>query len=203
MEIRKLEISDTEKFCELIKNMYSNLENLEWFTPMPFDYDSVKSILEKPRFYIVGYFEGNELCGVSSLDYKCGKLIGKIEFPTDCNTNSLVEVGFNMVHSAHRGKGIMKQMVSHLLDKCKTDGFEWVFSKVHKNNFASSKSLEKNGFEIFDSYQKPVSKEDFVNLSSQPFFSKTGKENAEKTLTQIPSDATEIIVDYNLLIKRM
>jgi len=203
MEIRQLTTNDTEDFCSLIKNMYSSLENLEWFTPMPFDTESVKGMLEKPRFYIIGAFENNTLCGVSSLDYKCGKLIGKIEFPASVNTESLVEIGFNMVHSNHRGKGIMKQMVSYLLEKCKTDGFEWVFSKVHKDNFASSKSLEKNGFSVFASYKKGVNKEDFASLSREPFFSEIGKENAEKTLAKYSAEDTEIFVDYNLYIKKM
>ena len=202
MEIKQLEEKHIDDFCALIKNMYSNLENLEWFTPMPFDKESVKTMMEKPRFYIVGAFDGDTLCGVSSLDYKCGKLIGKIDFPAEVNTESLVEIGFNMVHSNHRGKGIMKQMVSHLLSKCQNDGFEWVFSKVHKDNFASSKSLEKNGFNAFASYAKSVSKEDFVSLSSQDFFSKTGKMNAEKTLEKF-ADTEEIVVDYNLYIKKM
>lgn len=202
MKFRQLEEKDIDGFCALIKNMYSNLENLEWFTPMPFDKESVKTMMEKPRFFIVGCFENDELCGVSSLDYKCGKLIGKIDFPAEVNTESLVEIGFNMVHSNHRGKGIMKQMVSYLLEKCKIDGYEWVFSKVHKDNFASSKSLEKNGFNAFASYAKSVNKEDFISLSSQDFFSKTGKENAEKTLSKF-ADSEEVIVDYNLYIKKM
>ena len=172
--IRKLTVDDTKMFSELILDMYSNLNNLEWFSPMPFDYDNVRGMIENPRFYIIGYFDGNTLCGVGSLDYKCGKLIGKIDFPADCNVEKLVELGFHIVHSKYRGNGIMKEMVKYLLNKIKEDGLEWAFGKVHKDNFASSKSLIKNGFEIFSDYRKPVKKEDFISLSSQPFFSKTG-----------------------------
>lgn len=201
--IRKLEVKDVNDFCNLIVDMYSNLENLEWFSPMPFDYENVKGMIEHPRFYIVGYFEGDTLCGVSSLDYKCGKLIGKVDFPADCNTDKLVEIGFNMVHSRYRGQGIMKKMVAHLLSKIKEDGFEWVFAKVHKNNFASSTSLIRNGFEIYTDLSKPVKIEDFKWLSSQPFFSKQGKENASITLSKYGDNDLEIIVDYNILIKQI
>ena len=200
MEIRQLDTVDTKSFCELIVDMYAHLENLEWFSPMPYDEENVKTMLEKPRFYIVGAFENNELCGVSSLDYKCGKLIGKIDFPQGCNTDKLVEFGFNIVHSKHRGKGIMKTLVAHLLQKVENDGFEWVFAKVHKDNFASSKSLQKNGFEIFESYSKPVSKIEFEQLLNQPFFSKSGKEKGDLTLEKF-ADTDEIIVDYNILTK--
>lgn len=201
--IRQLTTKDTQQFCDLIVDMYSHLENLEWFSPMPFDYENVKGMIEHPRFYIVGYFDGDTLCGVGSLDYKCGKLIGKIDFPKDCDTNKLVEIGFNMVHSAHRGKGIMKQMVSHLLEKIKADGFEWAFGKVHNDNAASFKSLAKNGFEKFCHFSKPVKIEDFKSLSSEPFFSAKGKENAAITLSKIRAEATEIIVNYNIWIKKL
>ena len=202
MEIRQLEKTDANEFSALIVDMYAHLENLEWFSPMPYDKESVETMIEKPRFYIVGAFENGELCGVSSLDYKCGKLIGKIDFPPDCNTDKLVEIGFNIVHSKHRGKGIMKLLVSHLLEKIVADGFEWAFAKVHQDNHASSKSLLKNGFEIFSDYKKPVSKEEFESLSSKPFFSVDGRVKAEVTLNKFKNE-DEIIVNYNILTKKL
>lgn len=200
--IRQLTLEDAQDFSDLILNMYSNLENLEWFSPMPFDIDNVKGMISNPRFYIIGYFNDNDLCGVGSLDYKCGKLIGKIDFGANCNTEKLVELGFHMVNSKYRGNGIMKELVHFLLNKLKKDGYEWAFGKVHKDNFASSKSLMKKGFEIHCDYSKPVKKEDFIFLSSQPFFSKQGKENAKKTLEK-NSNNEDIIVDYNILMRKI
>ena len=201
--IKQLTDNDIQQFKNLIINMYSNLTNLEWFSPMPFDDENIKAIINHPRFYIVGYFEGNSLCGVGSLDYKCGKLIGKIDFPENCNTDKLVELGFHIVHTEHRGKGIMKQLVSHLLQKVKNDGFEWAFGKVHKDNFASSKSFMHNGFYLHCNYSKPVNKEEFINLSNEPFFSTIGKENAKQTLSKYADNDTDIIVDYNIWIKQL
>ena len=203
MNFRQLTVLDTQKFCDLIIDMYAHLENLEWFTPMPFDYQSVKGMIEKPRFYIIGAFEGDKLCGVSSLDYKCGKLIGVINFPAECNTDKLVEIAFTMVHSSCRGKGLMKQMINFLLEKIKNDGFEWAFSKVHQNNIASLKSLFHNNFEVFSNYTKPVNKDDFISLSSQDFFSPQGKENAIQTLSKYGLDDDKIFVDYYMLIKKL
>ncbi|MBQ7308113.1 MAG: GNAT family N-acetyltransferase [Clostridia bacterium] len=202
MIIRQLNVGDTQDFCNLIVDMYSNIQNLEWFSPMPYDFDNVKSMIENPRFFIIGIFIDNKLCAVSSFDFKCGKLIGKIEFPTNCNTDRLVEIGFTMVHSDFKGQGLMKKMVEYLLTKAKQDGFEWVFSKVHKDNFASSKSLIYNNFYVFNSYKKPVKKDEFISLSQKEFFSKIGKENAKKTLSKFKNE-NEIIVDYNILIKNL
>lgn len=199
--IRKLTLNDTQQFCDLIVNMYSHLENLEWFSPMPYDYDNVKSIIENPRFYVIGYFDEDKLIAVSSFDYKCGKLIGKVDFPDYCDTSKLVEFGFTMVHSDYRGNGIMKKLVSFLLEEAKIQGFKWAFGKVHKDNFASSKSLIHNGFKVVGDYTKPVKVDDFKSLSSKSFFSNKGKENAEKTLSKIRNDDTEIIVDYNIILR--
>ena len=201
--IRQLTVADTEAFCNLIVDMYSNLENLEWFSPMPYDYDNVRSMIENDRFYIIGCFDGDTLCAVSSLDYKCGKLIGKVEFPKECNLDSIVEIGFNMVRSDHRGKGLMKLMVANLLDKIETDGYEWAFAKVHKDNFASSKSLIKNGFEPRIDYAKPVKRSEFEERASQDFFSKNGKENAKVTLSKLNDTDENIIVNYDILIKKI
>lgn len=108
MEIRELNENDAKQFADLIVDMYSNLENLECFTAMPYDLENVSGMIKTPRFYIIGAFVDNILVGISSLDYKCGKLIGKINFPEDCNTEKLVEVGFNIVHSGYRGRKIMQ-----------------------------------------------------------------------------------------------
>lgn len=201
--IRQLTIDDTQQFCDLIIDMYSHLENLEWFSPMPYDFESVKSMIENKRFFIIGYFDNNFLCAVSSFDYKCGKLIGKITFPTDCNTNKLVEIGFTMVHSIYKGNGIMKKMVDYLLKEAKSQGFDWVFSKVHKDNLASSKSLIYNGFQKFANYHNPVKIEDFQLLSNQPFFSQSGRNNSKITLSNIKNDDNVIWVDYEILLKKI
>ena len=44
---------------------------------------------------------------------------------------------------------------------------------------------------------------DFVYLSSADFFSPKGKENAKITLSKYTDEDTQIIVDYNLLIKKL
>lgn len=202
MEIRQLTIEDAEQFSNLIVNMYSNLENLEWFSPMPYDIENVINMITNPRFYILGLFDNNFLCAVSSLDYKCGKLIGKIDFPKDCNTDKLVEFGFTMVHYNYRGHGYAKKIGEELLKKVEQDGFEWCFGKVHKNNLASVKTLLNNKFYIYCDLHKPIKKIDFINLSNTPFFSKLGKENAKKTLEKF-TNCQEIIAEYYIIMKKL
>lgn len=202
MVIRKLCTNDTKQFRDLIIDMYSNLKNLEFFSPMPYDFDNVKSILENPRFYIIGVFDGEFLCAVSSFDYKCGKLLTKINFSKECNTEKLVEIGFTMVHSKYRDKGIMKQMVNYLAELAKQQGFEWIFGKVHIDNLASSKSFIYNDFKPSIRYKKEVNKDEFLSLSLQPFINKEAKGNSKITLKN-NSGNEKIIVDYEILLKKL
>ncbi len=154
--------------------MYSNLEDLEWFSPMPYDIENVINMITNPRFYILGLFDNNFLCAVSSLDYKCGKLIGKVEFPKECNTDKLVEFGFTMVHSNYRGNGYAKKIGEELLKKVKQDGFEWCFGKVHKNNLASVKTLLNNKFYIYCDLHKNCKQRRFYQSFKCPFLFKNG-----------------------------
>lgn len=52
---------------------------------MPYDIKNVVGMIENPRLYILGAFIRNKLVGVSSLDYTCGKLIGKIDLQNLAN----------------------------------------------------------------------------------------------------------------------
>lgn len=203
MIIRKLELKDTDKFCGLIKNMYANLENLEWFSPMPFDTENVRRMIESPRLFIIGAFEGDDLCGVSSFDYKCGKLIGKVDFPKDCNTDKLVEIGFNIVDTRYRGHGIMKSLVEYLLSEAKAQGFEWVFAKVHKDNFASSKSFLKNGFYKHIDLEKPIKIRDINGLLADGVLSDVATTKIKDRLKSANIDDEVITTNYEIFIKKI
>ncbi|MBO4412937.1 MAG: GNAT family N-acetyltransferase [Clostridia bacterium] len=202
MEIRKLNDDDVKQFCSLILDMYKHLENLEWFSPMPFDEENVKIMINKPRFYIVGAFEDEKLCGVASLDYKCGKLIGKVNFPKDCDTNKLVETGFSIVHSSYRGRGIMKEMVKVVLEEAKNQGYQWVFGKVHKDNLASSKSLKKLGFEKFNDLNKEVKVSSIIQLLNDNVLNKNATQHMQEILDK-NQNSEFLIFNYDILMKKL
>lgn len=202
MEFRKLNDGDVKDFCAIIVDMYAHLENLEWFSPMPFDEENVKGMINNPRFYIIGAFEDGKLCGVSSFDYKCGKLIGKVDFPKECDTSKLVEFGFTMVHSSYRGRGIMKEMINFLIDEAKKQGFVWGFGKVHKNNFASSKSLIKAGFYKFNDLNKEVKVDSIKQLLNDNVLNKNATSIMQKKLLE-NKDKEFLIFDYDILMKKL
>ncbi len=202
MEIRQLLETDTKDFQELIVDMYSNIDNLEWFSPMPFDDENVLGMLTNPRFFIVGLFYNAKLVAVSSLDYKCGKLIGTLPFPTDFDTTKMVEIGFTMVHSSFKGNKAMQLLLDYLLIKLKLDGMPYVFAKVHQDNIASKKSFLNKGFNPYLTFDKTVDKQSFKELAETSFFSKSAKPLAYQTLAKHENSA-QIIVPYLLLTKKL
>ena len=199
MEFRELNLNDVNELSRIVINMYSNLDCLEWFSPMPFYPEHVKSLFI-PRYHILGVFDNDTLCAVSSLDYECGHLIGTVDFPPECDTNKLVEIGFTIVDPAYRGHGLMKQMVNNLTEFAKKQGYTWIFGKVHKDNLASSKSFVNKGFSFAAKYKKPLN----VNLIRGFLeFNLLKPSTKADILQKLPTDADFIYADYNIWLKKM
>lgn len=200
MITRKLTKDDVKGFQKLILDMYANLVTLEWFSPMPLDEDFVLSMIEDERFYILGLFDEKELVGVTSLDFKCGKIFGKVEFPEGCEEDKLVEIAFNIVRSDYRGHGYMKMLVEEVIEYAKSLGLTDIFSKVHQDNFASSKSIEKNGLVKFTSYAKPLKVKDIKFLLEKNVLSKSATDRAYELIEAC--DGEIIDCSYNLFYKK-
>ncbi len=200
MKFRTLKTEDAKEFSALIQNMYNNLENLEWFSPMPYDEENVRAMIENPRFFILGAFEGNELCAVSSFDFKCGKLIGQNCMPTYCTLDNTAEIGFTMVKSNFKGQGIMKRLIKELERCALTFGKQYLFGKVHIDNLASYKSFLSCGFSEFSRYSKSVQREDFEKFLPSKLLSPSTYKKAEETLKK---NAADIVVCYAILIKKL
>ena len=200
--IRKLEEKYVHQFSNLILNMYSNLENLEWFSKMPFDEENILNIIKNKRFFIIGYFENENLAAVSCLDYKCGKILDQLDLDKKILTSKIVEIGFSIITIKFRNKGIMKLLLDQLLLKTKEDGFEYAFCKIHNENIPSLSSAKSKGFDVATSFEKKINKKDFLFFLSKDFTGKKAKENVKKTLEKF-EEKELITVNYKILIKRL
>lgn len=147
MIYRKITSADKEKLADLIKEMNENLLNKTWFLPMESDLESVEKMINKSRFYILGAFDGDNLAGIASLDYKNGKLPEIYKFPDWCDTNKMVEFAFSIVALQYRGKGLMFEMLNKIKEIAISQGFEYACCTVHKDNYPSKKNILKMGFE--------------------------------------------------------
>ena len=201
MITRKLTKDDVKGFEKLILDMYANLVTLEWFSPMPLGEDFVLSMIEDERFYILGLFDNDELAAVTSLDYKCGKILGKVEFPQGTDESKMAEIAFNIVRSDYRGNGYMKMLVEEVIDYAKSLGLTDIFSKVHNDNLASSKSIEKNGLVKFASYPKPLKVKDIKFLLEQNVLSKSATDRAIELMSTCEGDIIDC--NYNLYYKKI
>ena len=114
----------------------------------------------------------------------------------------MVEIAFTMVHSNYRGNGIMKTLVNKLIAEAKSQNFEWVFGKVHKDNFASSRSLINNAFYKHCDYKKLVKIETIKTLLSFNVLSNKATRKIEDKL-KLQSNETFIQVDYQILLKKL
>lgn len=149
MEFRRITQTDTQKVADLINEMNENLPNPAWFLTMSGDLSHVSKMIDKERFYIIGAFEGDDLAGIASLDYKNGKLPEKYTFPSWCDINKLVEFSFSIVSLKYRGKGVMFKMLEEIYRIALSQGFKFACCTVHNDNYPSKKNLLKIGFEDY------------------------------------------------------
>lgn len=182
MILRKLTEQDAGRFQELILDMYNHLENLEWFSPMPTDFESIKDILSNPRFFVLGAFEKDDLLAVSSFDYKCGKLIGQNILPQDCTLENTVEIGFTMVKSNCQGKGIMKKLIIALEEIATKQNFKYIFGKVHIDNNASFRSFLSCVYTKYCEYEKTLKRDEFLSFIEKKILKPTTENKAKLTL---------------------
>ena len=201
-QIRQLKESDTNSFIELIVDIYSNLDDLEWFGKMPIDHKNIINIIKSDRFFILGAFLEGKLASISSFDYKCGKILDKINFENKIRNSKIAEIGFTLTHSDYRKKGLMKLLVNELLKKAKRDNFNYVFAKIHKENIASLRGCLNSGFKIHSTLKKEIKKEDFAFLIEKDFIKDSTKSKAVLTLKKFENEE-KILVDYNILIKEI
>ncbi len=200
MEFRQLSEQDAKESSLLIVNMYGNLDNLEWFSPMPYDEENVKNILTNPRYFVLGAFEDKKLCALSSLDFKCGKLIGQSCIPPYCSIENTVEIGFTMVNSNFLGQGIMKRLIEQLEKQAQLLNKKYIFGKVHIDNLASYISFIHSGFKEYSRFDKEVKREDFEAFLSSGLLKATTLNKAKNSLFHATNN---VIVKYAILIKEI
>ena len=184
MEIRLLNKNDAKQFSNLILAMYQKLDNFEWFGLMPTDIENITAMIESPRFTIMGAFENGVLVGVSSFDYLCGKLIGKIDFPADCDTEHMVEVAFTLVNPNYRGKHIAGAIIEKLMKLAVDKKYQSIFAKIHVDNIPSQKVFMRLGYKADLKFVKEVHREKFEKLLTEEFLNDTARKNAIETLAK-------------------
>lgn len=202
MEFSQLGKDDYNELINLIIDMYSHIDNIEYIKILPIDKLSVQNILTNSRYYVLGAWEKKQLVAVSCLDYQCGKLLDKIDFSKYCDTKNLVEVGFTMVHSNFRGRGIMKELLQNLNMKAREGNFTHTFSEVHNYNFASIYSFLHTDYKIICKFKKEFDKSEFEYISNLECLHPNTRKMAKITLSKY-NNSEKVIAPYSIVLKKI
>lgn len=138
LHLRELTKEDRERLYALIALGERELENQEFWLPV--DIMSREHFLDRKWTRFLGAYIEEELIGSVGLflnKYEYGEVqeILKLE------NKKVAELGRAMVHPNHRNHGIMKLLVSKLLEIAKELEIENLVATVHPNNIPSQKLL--------------------------------------------------------------
>lgn len=200
MEIRELTLDDANMFSQLLIDMYSSLNDLEEFVPIPYDVLNIKSMLLNSRYYFLGAFENNMLVGTICLDYLCSNLLETTDIKKHYPFEKIVELNFVVVHTNFRGKGIMRSLLTEILAKLQSENYTVIFGKANKFSFSTISSYLHSQFERLFDYEQKISKQDFEYIASAKFIKPTTKHKALKTLERFKNEKY-ITLKFSVLTK--
>ena len=141
MTIRKIELTDTDNFFNLIEK--NRIHLLTYFpitlkltsdlwSTNKFIEDKITKFANKENFYFAVEIES--------------KLIGAVSIKEIDWTVPKCEIAY-FVDKDHQGKGITKKAVKWLTKFCFVElEMEKIYAKINPENFASKHVLERNGF---------------------------------------------------------
>ena len=141
MTIKKIEITDTENFFNLIETNRSHL--LTYFpitltlitdllSTNKFIEDKIKKSIKKEAYYFVVEMDS--------------KLIGAVNIKEIDWTIPKCEIAY-FIDKDYQSKGVTKKSVKWLTEFCFAElGMEKIYAKVNPENYGSKYVLERNGF---------------------------------------------------------
>lgn len=142
MEIKKLYIKDKEQLYNLINIIENNLQNKDFWLP-------IKQISKDHYFddkwtEFYGIFDNKILIAASALFYNKNDYQENLKM-INYEMMNIAMIGRAMVHPCYRGKNLLYNINSKLVDIAREKGIEYLFATIHPNNIASQKSFIKLG----------------------------------------------------------
>ena len=168
--LRRATLEDAYKIWSIMNACFQSLEHKEYFICDDLDY--VKDILSEHGFGVVacdtaGNIVGNLLVkypgsNAENLGYDVfGKSFETCEIAVPCNIaltlgnlNCVLHMDSASVLPKHRGHGLEHKMIAYAENLVDTSKFCYSFATVAPQNFASLKSLEKNGYQVMVTKEK-------------------------------------------------
>lgn len=87
-----------------------------------------------------GAYDNNQLVGTAQL-YLSENYVSKIKEILELKNSKVAELGGALVLEEYRNKGIIKNLLSILIEEAKDKNYDYLVATVHPENIASNKAV--------------------------------------------------------------
>ena len=151
--LRQAQITDYDDvvnfYCALIDSMRDFKYKPEWKMGVyPTEEHLRDSIMVQTLF--LAHLENN-LVGIVIANHDCAPEYGNVKWQIDAKKDEVVVIHALAVKASFQGKGIAKQIVSNVIERCKKDAMKAIRLDVLKTNLPAAKLYLSMGFQFVES----------------------------------------------------
>ena len=144
------EYDDVEKFyCELIDSMQNSEFCPEWVMGIYPTEQLLKEAIKVQSLYLAHL--GACLAGVMILNHDYEPEYESVKWQTDAKKDEVMVIHLLGVSPVYQGRGIAREMVSYVIEKCRKDSIKTIRLDVLKKNIPAAKLYTSMGFQYIDS----------------------------------------------------
>lgn len=136
IEYRKIDITDKDNLKNLIDIVLNGLERKEFF--IPFTKEEIDMMFDSSIAITYGAYDNNKLVGTAQL-YLSENYVSEIKEILELKNSKVAELGGALVLEEYRNKGIIKNLLSILIEEAKDKNYDYLVATVHPENIASNK----------------------------------------------------------------
>lgn len=152
MRLDELSIKDSnidlDEYLNFYKYVRSNMEHPEWLGEFARE-DIIKILENKGKIWIY-YDEDKIVCSVFYISSK-NKTLNKHNIPYD--ETIVGSCGPIMVSPDYVGNRLQFQMLKMLDEYCKSINEQYIFTKIHPDNYLSINNFLKDNYEFIENYE--------------------------------------------------
>lgn len=137
IEYRKIDITDKDNLKNLIDIVLNGLERKEFF--IPFTEEEIDMMFDSSIAITYGAYDNNKLVGTAQL-YLSENYVSEIKKILELKNSKVAELGGALALKEYRNKGIIKNLLSILIEEAKDKNYDYLVATVHPENIASNKA---------------------------------------------------------------
>lgn len=145
IEYRKIEIKDKDNLKNLIDTVLDDLERKDFF--IPFTDEEIDMMFDSSKVVTYGAYDNNKLVGTAQL-YLSENYVEEIKEMLELKDSKVAELGGALVLKEYRNRGIIKYLLSILIEDAKNKNYDYLVATVHPENIASNKAVSSTKAEI-------------------------------------------------------